>query len=107
MISNQSKEDLYKLQKQCIHIVSKWNTKTDITSLYRELKLLPFEQMIKLELITLGYKIEKRIIPKALQNMFNIKGGEKNIDTQQGTRIYQTSKHTQIGYSTVAICADV
>ena len=76
-ISNQSKEDLYKLKKQCICIVSKQNPKTDINSPYRELKLLPFEQMIKLELIKFGYKIEKRIIPKALQNTFNIKGGGK------------------------------
>ena len=75
MISNKSKEDLYKLQKQCIHIVSKQNPKTDINLLYRELK--PFEQMIKLELVKLGYEIEKRIIPKALQDMFNIKGEEK------------------------------
>ena len=77
MISNKVKEDLYKLQKQCIHIVSKWNPKTNINLLHRELKLLPFEQMIKLELVKLGYKIEKRIIPKVLQDMFNIKGRDK------------------------------
>ena len=58
MINCQLREDLYKVQKQCIHVIAKIGPRADISSIFESLHTLPFPDMIKLELAKLGYKVE-------------------------------------------------
>ena len=41
MISDQSRDELHKIQEQCMHVVAKVSLKADISTLYKDLKTLP------------------------------------------------------------------
>ena len=62
--------------------------------------------MIKLELMKLGYKVERKILPKPIQDAFTAKGGQKNTDALLGTKTCPTSSLTQTVSSTPATCVN-
>ena len=57
MISNLDKEKLYKVQKSCIRILGCKRKRKNINNIFMDLQILPFPEMIKLELCKYGYKI--------------------------------------------------
>ena len=70
--------DIFKLQKQCVRIISKQHKHSNHVTLFEQCSIFPLEKMIKLELTKFGYKISKKILPSPLINMLNIKGGKKS-----------------------------
>ena len=50
MISNSDKEKLYKVQKSCIHILGCKKKRKNINNIFTDLQILPFPEMIKLDI---------------------------------------------------------
>ena len=77
MISNSDKEKLYKVQKSCICILGRKKKRKNIDNIFTDLQILPFPEMIKLELCKYGYKIKKKLLPDPLIKLANYRGGQK------------------------------
>ena len=77
MLNRSAIDDLFKMQKACIHLVikKKKNAATDI--LFRENKILKLENMINMELVKFGYRLSRKDLPGPIQNIMNIRGGKK------------------------------
>ena len=78
MMDAASSMSLTKVQKACLHIINgkKKNTPTD--ELFKQNKILKFNDMVKLKLIKFGYKFSKSDIPNPIVKIMNDKGGKKN-----------------------------
>ena len=77
MISNSDKEKLYKVQKSCIRILGCKKKRKNINYIFMDLQILPFPEMIKLELCKYGYKIFKKLLPAPLIKLAYDRGGQK------------------------------
>ena len=77
MISKKMENTLYKLQTECIKILTNKDKHYPQKGLYTQYSLLPFPILIKQELIKLGYKISKKIIYPCLITNLYIKEGRK------------------------------
>ena len=83
----------------------KQSPKVDMNLIYRQLKTLPLPQIIKLELIKLGYKVEKKTLPRPLQNIFNKKGGEKTHRyLTRNKNLPNIQAHTNSAFNNSYVC---
>ena len=69
--------ELKKLQNQCIWIINKELTSSNITGQYEKLNILNIEQLIKLHLCKLGHMISHSQLPSPIHKVFNERGGQK------------------------------
>ena len=77
MMKKSSQNDIYKIQKDCIKILSKKKNDHTIGELFKQNCILTYPSLIQQELLKLGYKIDHRILPKPLLDMFNMNEGKK------------------------------
>ena len=77
MISNLDKEKLYKVQKSCICLLGCKKKRKNINYIFMDLQILPFPEMIKLELCKYGYKIKKKLLPDPLIKLAYDREGQK------------------------------
>ena len=76
MITKRMENTLYKLQTECIKILSNKEKEYPQKGLYTQYSLQLFPTVIKQELIKLGYKISKNYLPTLIKNLY-IKEGRK------------------------------
>ena len=72
----QMENTLYKLQTECINILSNKGKEYPQKGLYTHYSLLPFPIVIKQELIKLGYKISKNHLLTLIKNIYIKEGGK-------------------------------
>ena len=77
MAPNSQLTELKKLQNQCIWIINKESTSSDITGQYEKLNILNIEQLIKLHLCKLGHMISHSQLPSPIHKVFIERGGQK------------------------------
>ena len=77
MFNQQSVDELFKIQKQCIQTVMKRGQKDHTDPMFRQLKSLRFPDMIKTEQAKLGYKVRRSMLPKPIHDLFDVNGGKK------------------------------
>ena len=99
MLSVAQTENLFKQQKQCMHILGNRKLRENVESVFKELNVLKFPDMVKLEMCKLGYQLKSKELPIPLIDDFNTCGGCKthryptrhkdlpNIQKHQGTLI--------------------
>ena len=88
-----------------MHQYNQWGESPSNQMMYKELQLVRFENMIRTELIKLGFKITNKILPNPLILAFEQDGGKKLILTTpeiNPCRIYKSILKT---YTIPALCA--
>ena len=58
MISSTQATDLFKQQKQCMHIICNRNQREGIKPAFKKLNVLKFMDMVQLEMCQLGYQLK-------------------------------------------------
>ena len=86
MLNAESRDKLYKVQKVCVRIVAKLKPRDSLHGVFPALRILPFPDLIQLELTKLGFKVSNKHLPAPILAIFNANGGEKNINTRLGIR---------------------
>ena len=104
MISKKDLNPIAKTQSKCISIINGEKAPSDQV-VYKELQLVTFEDMIRTELIKLGFKIKNKILPNPLIMAFEQDGGKKNHPSNTRNKsLPNIQKHTTNIYNTSFMC---
>ena len=77
MLSKSQSLQIFREQKQCLHLLNK-DKKTGEAELFKALNVLKFPDMIKIELNKFGAKVARKQIPKPIQQLMELRGGVKS-----------------------------
>ena len=100
-------KELSKLQNQCVCLVNKTISTSDITGQYESLKIMKLDILITLNLCKLGHRVSHFQLPKPIVDVFNQNGSKKkHIDTPLEIVTYQTFRITQYRSSTNVFSAE-
>ena len=104
MISKKDLNLIVKTQTKCISIINGEKAPSD-QMMYKELQLVIFEDMIRTELIKLGFKITNKILPNPLIMAFEQDGGKKTHSyNTRNKSLPNIQKHTTSLYNTSFMC---
>ena len=104
MISKRDLNLIAKTQTKCISIINGEKATSD-QMMYKELQLVRFEDMIRTELIKLGFKITSKILPNPLILAFEQGGGKKTHPyNTRNKSLPNIQKHTKNLYNTSFMC---
>ena len=56
MISKSKQDEIFTQQKQCVRIIANKKANSHVDDLFKQLKIVKFPDMIKIELCKFGYK---------------------------------------------------
>ena len=76
MLNAECRDKLYKAQKACIRTVAKLKHRDSLHGVFQALRIIPFPDLIQLELTKLGFKVSKKYLPAPILAIFNANGGE-------------------------------
>ena len=76
MISKSKQDEIFNQQKQCVHIIANKKANLPVDQLFKQLKIVKFPDMIKIELCKFGHQTSNKLIPKPLQDIIESKAGE-------------------------------
>ena len=76
MLTKSQLMQIYKEQKQCLHLMTK-DKRTRETDVFKIHNALKFPDMIKIELGKFGAKVARKQIPKPIQQLMKLRGGAK------------------------------
>ena len=74
---------------------------------FQALRIIPFPDLIQLELTKLGFKVSKKYLPAPILAISNANGGEKNINIKLGTKQSQTFKNIKVICLATVFCVEV
>ena len=77
MLDSKDLDAIFKVQKQCIRIICHAPSRASTDCLFKKLGILRFKDIIKLELVKLGYKLTNSLLPQPVQDQFNKYRGKK------------------------------
>ena len=104
MISKRYLNLIVKTQTKCISIINGWKAPNEQV-MYKELQLIRFEDMIRTELIKLGYKITSKLLPNPLILAFEQDGGRKTHPyNTRNKSLLNIQKHTKNLHNTSFMC---
>ena len=63
MLDNIDRNTIYKAQKQCVQIITHSKQTAHTDPLFKKLNMLHFPDLIRLELVKLGYRLTNRLVP--------------------------------------------
>ena len=78
MSSKSSCNSLYKLQKDCVRLIANRKRNSNVEPLFSNLKIIKFPDLIEIELCKTGYKIDRKLLPTPIIDLFHMKNGKKN-----------------------------
>ena len=81
------KNQLHVKQNNCIRCIKKLSRFANVSSYYRELKLLKFDDIVKKNAMKIMFKIENSLCPKLINNLF--KKGNHDHNTRDKHYSYQ------------------
>ena len=87
MMSKSSYNSLYKLQKDCVRLIAKAKGNSSAKPLFSDLKIIRLPDLIENELCKLGYRLDKKIFPIPIVDLFHRNSGKKThkYDMRQKT----------------------
>ena len=98
-------KELKNLQKQCIRIINKTSTSSDITGQFEKLGILQLDELITLNLCKLGHKILHGNLPKPIAQIFNFSGGKKQHRCPtQNRAMPNIQKHDSLLFNRSFLC---
>ena len=107
MLNAECRDKLYKAQKVYIRTVAKLKPRDSLHGVFQALRVIPFPDLIQLELTKLGFKVGKKYLPAPILAIFNANGGEKNINIKLGTKQSLTFKNIKVICLTTVFCVGV
>ena len=110
MMSKKNLDRLFKIQKATVRIItnSKYNAHTD--PIFRNNKLLKLNDIIiKFQMCKFGYKLDHKIHPRPLLNIFkkNLDGLSRNRQVTHHMNIPIISKHSSKLYNSSYLCKSI
>ena len=108
MLSKSDSDELLKIQKCCIRTVHKKSSRADCTPLFKMSNILPFNDLVELELMKLGYKISNGQIPKPITDIMNIYGGsETHGYNTRNKNIPNIQKQSTVQFNKIFFCKSI
>ena len=104
MLTKSQLTQIYKEQKQCLHLMTndKRTRETDVFKIHNALK---FSDMIKIELSKFGAKVVRRLIPKPIQQLMKLRGGAKTHRYNMRKKgIPNVQKHKSLLFNRSFLC---
>ena len=77
IISQSKISGIFKIQKQCVHIMGHSNQGQDMTKHFRDLHITPINDMIQIAMCKLGHNISHKHTPAPIIRLFDKFGGRK------------------------------
>ena len=77
MISQSKINEIFKIQKQCVHILDHCNQGYDTIKHFRDLHIIPINDMIQVAMCKLGHNISHKHIPTPIIQLIDKFGGKK------------------------------
>ena len=77
MISQSKINEIFKIQKQCVCILDHCNQGYDMMERFRDLHIIPINDMIQVAMCKLGHNISHKHIPTPIIQLFDKFGGRK------------------------------
>ena len=77
MISQSKINEIFKIQKQCVRILDHRNQGYDMIKHFRDLHIIPIDDMIQVAMCKLGHNISHKHIPTLIIQLFDKFGGRK------------------------------
>ena len=71
MLSSSSLQEIFKAQKACLRTINKAKKNAPTNNLLKKNCILKLPDIIKLELIKLGYKLSRKDLPQPIKNIMN------------------------------------
>ena len=108
MLNAECRDKLYKAQKACIRTVAKLKPRDSLHGVFQALWIIPFLDLIQLELTKLGFKVSKKYLPEPILAIFNANGGEKKHKYQTRNKaIPNIQKHQSNLFSNSFLCENI
>ena len=77
MASKSLCNNLYRLQKSCLKLIAKENRNSNVEPLFAKFKIIRFPDLIEGELCKLGYKLDRKLLPSPVADLFLRNNGKK------------------------------
>ena len=74
MLTDNKIKKLYKIQKECVRYIANANKTTHTDPLFKNFKILKMKDIIHLELRKFGYRIDHKIYPQPILDLFKKMG---------------------------------
>ena len=103
MINKQQKKLIYQIQTDCLKLLNN-EYYTDVTDIYLHHKILPFNSLIKEELIKLGYNISANNAPTPIINIYRNEEKKQHRYPTRRKNIPNIKKHHDTLYNKSFLC---
>ena len=108
MLNAECRNKLYKAQKVCIRTVAKLKPRDSLHGVFQALRVIPFPDLIQLELTKLDFKVSKKYLPAPILEIFNANGGEKTHKYQTRNKaIPNIQKHQSNLFNNSFLCESI
>ena len=72
------KNEIYKIQKQCVHIMRPATQWRDIQSIFKDLRMMTVHNMIQIAMCKLGHNMSHKHFPTPIVSLFDKFRGHKS-----------------------------
>ena len=104
MITKKLEKTLYKIQTDCLKIMCNTKNTTTQNELYLEVAIIPFPLLVKQELIKLGYKLCKNLLPTPINTIYKKDGSKSHKYDTRRKEIPIIQKHTNTHFNKSFLC---
>ena len=104
MITKKLEKSLYKIQTKCLKIICNTKNTTTQNELYIDVGILPFPLLVQQELIKLGYKLCKKLLPNPINTIYKKDGSKPHKYDTRKKEIPSIRKHTDIYFNKSFLC---
>ena len=105
MLTKSQIKQLQKEQKQCLNLMTK---DKEVNNVFKKHNVLKFTDIVKIELCKFGARVARQQIPKPIQQIMKLRGGEKRH--RYNTRrkgIPNVQKHRSLSFNKSFLCCRI
>ena len=104
MITKKLEKTLHKIQTDCLKIMCNKENTTTQNELYLDVGILPFPLLVQQELIKLGYKLCKKLLPNPINTIYKKDGSTSHKYDTRRKEIPIIRKHTDTHFNKSFLC---
>ena len=104
MIMKRMENTLYKIQTDCLKLMSKKKKELPQAGIYTQYSILPFPMLIKQELIKLEYKLSKNHLLTSINSIYKREGRKQHKYPTRRKDIPNICKHINLHFNKSSLC---
>ena len=106
-ISKKQKKRIEKIQKHCIRSISRRTRTSHTDPLFKQLKIIKFDDIVRLEQCKLAYKIKNRLMPTPILELFNTLGKKTHRYNTRQKSLPNIKRHKSELYNKSFLCKSI